>query len=121
MIGRRGFLTGLAGIFAAGVAPAIVTQPMKIWVPKRPPMGMAFTRELMDVHRSKLSKLAADFDGDTFFEPHVVNGQIVCYNQVSDPVINSALRFGPNIDWPKERTLLLPKITRVQNGNGRFA
>ena len=121
MIGRRGFLTGLAGIFAAGVAPAIVTQPMKIWVPKRPALQLGFTQELMDAHRFKLSTLAVDFDGDTFFEPHVVNGQIVCYNQVSDPAINSALRFGPNIDWPKERTLLLPKVTRVKIGNGRFA
>lgn len=30
MIGRRGFLGGLAGILVAGVAPAIVKQPMKI-------------------------------------------------------------------------------------------
>lgn len=32
---RRGFLGGLAGILAAGVAPAIVHNPMKIVVPKK--------------------------------------------------------------------------------------
>lgn len=47
---RRGFLTGLAGILIAGTAPAIVRQPMKIWVPK--PTNL-------------LAGLGADFDGDT--------------------------------------------------------
>lgn len=32
---RRNFLGGLAGILAAGAAPAIVHNPMKIVVPKR--------------------------------------------------------------------------------------
>lgn len=34
-ISRRDLLGGLAGILATGVAPAIVTQPMKIYVPKK--------------------------------------------------------------------------------------
>jgi hypothetical protein len=118
---RRGFLTGLAGIFAAGVAPAIVTQPMKIWVPKRSSIPLGFTQQLLDIHRSKLTGLGADFDGDSFFEPHLVNGKVVAYNFVSEPGINRALGFGSDIDWPKERTLLLPKITRIQTSNGRFA
>lgn len=41
---RRGFL---AGILAAGMAPAIVHNPMKIWVPKEAPsfvgLGRGFT------------------------------------------------------------------------------
>lgn len=32
---RRGFLQGMAGILAAASAPAIVSNPMKIFVPKR--------------------------------------------------------------------------------------
>lgn len=32
---RRGFLTGLTGILAAGAAPAIIHNAMKIVVPKR--------------------------------------------------------------------------------------
>ncbi|MNU19466.1 hypothetical protein D3C71_76930 [compost metagenome] len=64
---RRGFLTGLAGILAAGVAPAIVREPMKIWVPKSTPVhfggfidsttierGVGLTQELIDAHRDKL-------------------------------------------------------------------
>ena len=35
MIGRRGFLGGLAGILAAGSAPAIIHNAMKIHVPKK--------------------------------------------------------------------------------------
>jgi len=35
MIGRRNFLGGLAGILAAGSAPAIIHDAMKIYVPKR--------------------------------------------------------------------------------------
>jgi hypothetical protein len=31
---RRIFLGGLAGILAAGAAPAIIHEPMKLWVPK---------------------------------------------------------------------------------------
>ena len=32
---RRGFLTGLTGILAAGAAPAIIHNAMKIYVPKK--------------------------------------------------------------------------------------
>lgn len=35
MTTRRNFLTGMAGILASASAPAIVTQPMKLWTPKR--------------------------------------------------------------------------------------
>lgn len=52
MIGRRGFLAGMAGIIAAGVAPAIVKQPMKIYVPPKKII-------------TPLAGLGADFDGDT--------------------------------------------------------
>lgn len=34
-INRRNFLKGMAGILAAGVAPAAVSSPMKIWVPPK--------------------------------------------------------------------------------------
>jgi hypothetical protein len=32
---RRNFLAGLAGVLATGIAPAIVVEPMKIWVPPK--------------------------------------------------------------------------------------
>ena len=38
---RRNFLGGLAGIFAAGSAPAIVHGSMKIWVPKKQEVSQA--------------------------------------------------------------------------------
>lgn len=34
-LSRRGFVAGIAGILAAGKAPAIVREPMKLWVPKQ--------------------------------------------------------------------------------------
>ncbi len=47
MTTRRGFLAGLAGIIVAGHAPAIVKQPMKIWVPKKEDFrGRGFTSSI---------------------------------------------------------------------------
>lgn len=34
MHNRRAFVKGLSAVLAAGVAPAIVTRPMKLWVPR---------------------------------------------------------------------------------------
>lgn len=43
---RRNFLTGIAGILAAGVAPAVVHNPMKIVVPRKEivPLGEWLTK-----------------------------------------------------------------------------
>ena len=57
---RRGFLGGLAGVLAAGMAPAIIHNPMKIVVPKRriwTPASLA--------NFNRVGQLVADFDGDS--------------------------------------------------------
>lgn len=53
-ISRRGFLGGLVGVLAAGMAPAIIHNPMKIVVPSK-----------AIILPTSLSSLAGDFDGDT--------------------------------------------------------
>ena len=49
---RRNFLGGLAGILAAGSAPAIIHDAMKIFVPKNeiilPELDLAFTPDLSE-------------------------------------------------------------------------
>lgn len=45
MITRRGLL---AGILAAGAAPAIVRNPMRIWVPRPPDEAWGFRLPLID-------------------------------------------------------------------------
>lgn len=47
---------GLAGIFAAGAAPAIVTEPMKIWVPKEPKVGVELTDIWPPMDREDLAR-----------------------------------------------------------------
>lgn len=112
---RRGFLGGLAGILAAGVAPAIVSNPMKIWVPKQVP---GLTVQPMFKHIPNLpimARLSADFDGDTAALIHRTNvrlaNQSVEALMEADRVIK-AWQFGPNVDWPKSKTIRLPLIHR---------
>lgn len=88
MISRRGFLGGLAGIIAAGVAPAIVKEPMKIYAPPKKII-------------TPLSGLGADFDGDTMdwlHEPWVTERQQAEFD---------GLRFG-DMAWKPELRLVLP-------------
>ena len=65
---RRGFLTGLAGILAAGAAPALVREPMKIWVPKKDIQLVTWDHVYepgLFPPSHHLTDLSADFDGDT--------------------------------------------------------
>jgi hypothetical protein len=55
---RRHFLQGLAGILAAGVAPAIIAEPMKIWVPKEPKIDLpTLTVDELDDYKGRLFHL----------------------------------------------------------------
>lgn len=97
MIGRRGFLAGMAGIIAAGVAPAIVKQPMKIYVPPKKII-------------TPLAGLGADFDGDVvdwMDQPWVTTRP--------NTGEHNPLHFG-NMAWKPELQLVVPidRSTRVK-------
>jgi len=61
---RRGFLGGLAGIFAAGAAPAIIHDAMKIVVPKTIAWSDLPTTPQLFEPSPHLYSLGADYDGD---------------------------------------------------------
>lgn len=69
---RRGFLGGLAGIFAAGAAPAIIHDAMKIVVPKQdiilPKLGRGLTSPIFHLDESPFqpwqSKTPAEIHAD---------------------------------------------------------
>ena len=67
---RRGFLGGLAGIFAAGAAPAIIHDAMKIVVSKTIAWpDLPATPQLFEPS-SHLYSLGADYDGDVVWGHH---------------------------------------------------
>lgn len=66
MMNRRGFLSGLAGVFAAGVAPAIVSNPMKIFVPKQdivlPRTGRGLTSSIFHIDEAPFIDVPPTWD-----------------------------------------------------------
>lgn len=67
---RRNFLGGLAGILAAGSAPAIIHDAMKIYVPKQdvvvPNLGRGLTTSIIHLDESPLQFGLGNVDNDHF-------------------------------------------------------
>jgi hypothetical protein len=78
---RRSFLQGLSGILATGIAPAIVAQPMKIFVPKEPKINL-YAPDLRHwlVDRKRLGVLA-ELDISHFYNPYVIPAQPISLHE----------------------------------------
>jgi len=113
MVSRRGFLGGLAGILTAGVAPAIVREPMKIFVPKEKhilasecyPNKIVWAPKSPQEIQAELVKIIQDTCEKMYLESgykaaaEAVGGIVPMYSTVTDTKIIRYLQLTPAVDY----------------------